>query len=267
MSGVIRVEPGTPVRLADVDPDDQGGFASKDQAREQLASDLDRLRERQRLLDADGRYALLVVLQAMDTGGKDGTIRHVLSGLNPAGCNVTSFKAPCIHDLAHDFLWRIHHAVPAHGTIGVFNRSHYEDVLIVRVRKMVPRSVWKGRYRQINEFEWMLSENRVRIVKFYLHISKKEQARRLRARLEDPTKNWKFRPEDLKERKRWKDYMAAYEDAINQCATEWAPWHVVPANVKWARDAMVSRVLLEAIESMRLRWPKVDPSVRKLAIR
>ena len=266
MSGAIRVKRGK-FRIADVDPDDQGGFESKDQAREQLASDLERLRDRQQLLWADGRFAVLVVLQAMDSGGKDGTIRHVLSGLNPAGCIVTSFKAPCTHDLAHDFLWRIHREVPPRGFIGVFNRSHYEDVLIVRVRELVPPAVWKDRYRQINDFERILTENGVRIVKFYLHISKKEQARRLRLRLEDRTKHWKFRAEDLNERRLWKDYMAAYEDAVNECSTAWAPWHVIPANVKWARDAMVARALLEALESLPLRWPKLDGKLKKLEIR
>jgi PPK2 family polyphosphate:nucleotide phosphotransferase len=203
----------------------------------------------------------------MDTGGKDGAVRHVMSGLNPSGCTVTSFKAPCPHDLAHDFLWRIHRETPARGVIGVFNRSHYEDVLVVRVRELVPSAVWKERYQQINEFERMLTENGTRIVKFYLHISKGEQKRRLRERLSDPQKNWKFSEGDLAERKLWPRYAEAYEDAINRCSTEWAPWYVVPANVKWARDAMVARVLLETMDSMRLRWPKITGRARKTKIR
>jgi PPK2 family polyphosphate:nucleotide phosphotransferase len=267
MNGALRVRPGRPIRLGDVDPDDNGGFADKKAARVSLERDLERLRERQRLLYADGRYALLVVLQAMDTGGKDGAVRHVMSGLNPSGCTVTSFKAPCPHDLAHDFLWRIHRETPARGVIGVFNRSHYEDVLVVRVRELVPSAVWKERYQQINEFERMLTENGTRIVKFYLHISKGEQKRRLRERLSDPQKNWKFSEGDLAERKLWPRYAEAYEDAINRCSTEWAPWYVVPANVKWARDAMVARVLLETMDSMRLRWPKITGRARKTKIR
>ena len=267
MKGAIRVRPGRAIRLEDIDPDAHGGFADKDEARTSLSMDLDRLRDRQRLLYADGRHALLVVLQAMDTGGKDGTIRHVMSGLNPVACAVTSFKVPSAEEMAHDFLWRIHKAVPPRGVIGVFNRSHYEDVLVVRVHELVPKEVWRQRYAQINEFERILTQNGVTIVKFYLHISKKEQKRRLEARLEDPQKNWKFQEGDLVERKRWGDYMAAYEEAINRCSTEWAPWYVVPANVKWARDAMVARVLLQTMDSMKLRWPKVSPSVAKQKIR
>lgn len=267
MKGAIRVRPGRPVRLADIDPDADGGFADKDEARTSLSMDLDRLRDRQRLLYADDRHALLVVLQAMDTGGKDGTIRHVMSGMNPVGCAVTSFKVPSAEEMAHDFLWRVHRSVPPRGVIGVFNRSHYEDVLVVRVHELVPAEVWRERYEQINEFERILTQNGVTVVKFYLHISKKEQKRRLQARLEDPQKNWKFSEGDLAERKLWKDYMEAYEEAINRCSTEWAPWYVVPANVKWARDAMVARVLLQTMDSMKLRWPKVPARVAKLKIR
>lgn len=267
MKGTIRIRPGKSIRLTDVDADSDGGYAGRDEARAALEKDLERLRERQRLLYADGRQALLIVLQAMDTGGKDGTIRHVLSGLNPVACTVTSFKQPTSEELAHDFLWRIHKAVPPHGVIGVFNRSHYEDVLVVRVKGLAPEEVWRSRYRQINEFERILTENGVRIVKFYLHISKGEQKRRLRLRLEDPMKNWKFQESDLIERKAWSSYMEAYEEAINRCSTAWAPWHVIPANVKWARDAMIGRVLLETLESMKLRWPKVKGSVLRTKIR
>jgi PPK2 family polyphosphate:nucleotide phosphotransferase len=266
MKGPVRVRPNKPIRLGDVDPDFDGGYAGKDEARADLEKSLAKLRERQQLLYADSRYSLLVVLQAMDTGGKDGTIRHVLSGLNPVACTVTSFKVPSADDRAHDYLWRIHRSLPARGVIGVFNRSQYEDVLVVRVHNLVPRKVWKERYRQINEFERILSENGVRIVKFYLHISKAEQKRRLKARLADPAKNWKFSEADIAERKRWEDYIGAYEDAINKCSTEWAPWYVVPANVKWARDAMVARVLRETMESMPLAWPKVKKRILKIRI-
>ncbi|MEK7348399.1 MAG: polyphosphate kinase 2 family protein [Candidatus Eisenbacteria bacterium] len=267
MNGTIVVRPGRRLSLRSVDPGDTRGFASHDEARVQLARDLERLRELQKLLVADGRHALLVVLQAMDTGGKDGTIRHVMSGLNPAGCAVTSFKVPSAEELAHDFLWRIHRAVPPRGMIGVFNRSHYEDVLVVRVHGLVPDAVWKARYRQINEFERHLTENGVAILKFYLHISKAEQAERLRERIEEKSKNWKFAVGDLKERKLWNRYMAAYEDAVNRCGTPWAPWHVVPANKKWARDALIARAMVETLESLRLRYPKPKVDLTKIVIR
>lgn len=265
--GAIRVRPGRPIRLKEIDADHDAGFPDKAAARAALEKDLERLRDRQRLLYADGRHAMLVVLQAMDTGGKDGTIRHVMSGLNPVACAVTSFKVPSDEERAHDFLWRIHKAVPPHGSIGVFNRSQYEDVLVVRVRELVPPEVWRARYEQINEFERILSRNGVAIVKFFLHISKGEQKRRLQARLDDPEKNWKFNEADLEERKLWGDYIEAYEDALNRCSTEWAPWYVVPANVKWARDAMVARVLVETMDSMSLRHPKVSKKVAKTKIR
>jgi len=267
MKAPLIVRPGKGIRLSRVDASDDAGLANKAGAQERLAADLERLRELQQLLYADSRFALLVVLQAMDTGGKDGTIRHVMSGLNPAGCVVTSFKAPSSEELSHDYLWRIHKAVPARGMIGVFNRSHYEDVLVVRVHKLVPSEVWKRRYRQINDFERMLDENGVKILKFYLHISKDEQAKRLRDRIADKSKNWKFSAADLAERKLWGKYQEAFEDAINQCSTEWAPWHVVPANKKWARDCIVARAMVEALESMPLRWPKPKTDLSKLVIR
>ena len=267
MKSPIIVRPGKRFRLSRVNASDDAGFKDKDDARKRLAADLERLRELQQLLYADGRFALLVVLQAMDTGGKDGTIRHVMSGLNPAGCVVTSFKAPSSEELSHDYLWRIHKAVPARGMIGVFNRSHYEDVLIVRVKKMVPREVWEKRYRQINEMERMLHENGVKILKFYLHISKGEQLRRLRARIDDKAKNWKFSEADLAERKLWSKYQAAFEDAINECSTSYAPWCVVPANKKWARDCIVARAMVKALEAMPLRWPKAKTDLSRLVIR
>ena len=267
MKGTIKLRPGKRLRLRDVDPDDARGLDSMEEARESLTRDLERLRKLQRLFYADGRHAFLIVLQAMDTGGKDGTIRHVMSGLNPAGCVVTSFKVPSAEEQAHDFLWRIHHAVPARGMIGVFNRSHYEDVLVVRVHDLVPEDVWKARYRQINQFERHLTENNVTILKFYLHISKAEQGARLRERIAEPSKNWKFSEADLKERKLWKEYMEAFEDALNECTTPWAPWHIVPANKKWARDAIVARAMVEALESLPLRPPKSKLDLSKIVIR
>ncbi len=267
MKGTIVVRPGRRLRLSSVDPDDRAGFSGKEEGRDALAADLERMRELQRLLYADNRYALLVVLQAMDTGGKDGTIRHVMSGLNPVGCVVTSFKVPSETERDHDYLWRVHQAVPPRGVIGVFNRSHYEDVLVVRVHDLVPRKVWSRRYRQINDFERMLDENGVKILKFYLHISKKEQAERLRARLEDRSKNWKFSEADLKERKLWGRYQKAFEDAIARCSTPWAPWHVIPANKKWVRDALVARAIVRALEGLRLRYPKPAADLSKIVVR
>ncbi|MGE5177118.1 MAG: polyphosphate kinase 2 family protein [Hyphomicrobiales bacterium] len=267
MASPFQVRPGARVRLATIDPGHAAGLKDKDEAKIRLDADLERLRLLQQRLYADGRFALLVVLQAIDTGGKDGTIRHVMSGLNPAGCVVTSFKAPTSDELSHDFLWRIHRAVPAKGMIGVFNRSHYEDVLVVRVHDLVPKKVWKARYRQINEFERTLTENGVTILKFYLHISKDEQARRLRDRIQDPTKNWKFSVGDLAERKLWNRYRAAFEDALRECSTPWAPWYVVPANKKWARDRIVARIMVECLEGMKLRWPKPKTDLSKIVIR
>jgi PPK2 family polyphosphate:nucleotide phosphotransferase len=256
VKSALTIRPGRSFRLKDLPTESTAGFKDKDAARARLDKDLERLRELQHMLYADGRYALLIVLQAMDTGGKDGTIRHVMSGFNPAGCVVTSFKVPSEEERKHDFLWRIHHAAPPKGVIGVFNRSHYEDVLVVRVHKMVPKNVWKERYRQINDFERTLTENGTTILKFFLHISKAEQARRLKARIEDRSKNWKFSEGDLKERKLWSEYQAAYEDALGECSTEWAPWTVVPGDVKWARDCMVARAMVEKLESLDLRYPK-----------
>ena len=256
MKSPVTIRPGRSFQLEDLPTTDVAGFKDKADGRGQLEKHLERLRELQHLLYADGRHAVLIVLQAMDTGGKDGTIRHVMSGFNPAGCMVTSFKVPSEEEKKHDFLWRIHHAVPPKGVIGVFNRSHYEDVLVVRVHKMVQKEVWKARYKQINEFERMLTETGTTIIKFFLHISKKEQAKRLKARIEDKKKNWKFSSADLAERKLWSEYQDAYEDALRECSTEWAPWTVVPADVKWARDEMVARVMVEKLETLDLRYPK-----------
>jgi PPK2 family polyphosphate:nucleotide phosphotransferase len=252
----VTIRTGRSFQIEDLPTTDVAGFKDKADARGQLEKDLERLRELQHLLYADGRFAVLIVLQAMDTGGKDGTIRHVMSGFNPAGCMVTSFKVPSEEEKKHDFLWRIHHAAPPKGVIGVFNRSHYEDVLVVRVHKMVPKDVWKARYRQINEFERTLTENGTTIIKLFLHISKKEQAKRLKARIEDKKKNWKFSSADLVERKLWSEYQEAYEDALRECSTEYAPWTVIPADVKWARDAMVARVMVDTLETLDLRYPK-----------
>lgn len=279
MSELLRVGPG-PVDLAAIDPRGTPGLPTqaarsrdlKQWARDHLAELGGELfAEQEKLFAAakggGSRQRLLMVLQAMDCGGKDGTIKRVVGEFNPQGVHIVSFGAPTEQELAHDFLWRIERQLPAPGLVGVFNRSHYEDVLVVRVHELVPPAVWKARYEQINQFERILSENGVRIVKIFLHISKAEQKRRLQQRLDNPEKNWKFSEADLAERKLWGDYMAAYEDAINRCSTDVAPWYVVPANVKWARDAMVGRLLRDTMDSMSLRRPKVSRKIAKQKIR
>jgi len=255
MAQPIHIPPGARVRLRDFDPDDTSRCSDKEDAQEPVAKHVRRMADLQRVLFAEGKHALLVVLQAMDGGGKDGTIRHVLSGLNPQGCRVTGFKAPTSEELSHDFLWRVHREVPPLGMIGIFNRSHYEDVLAARVRKLVPPSVWRGRYAHINAFEKLLADSGVTILKFFLHISKQEQKERLEKRLEDPRRAWKFDPVDWENRKLWKDYMAAYEEAMRRCNTSWAGWHIIPANKKWYRDLLVSERIVRALEDMRLKYP------------
>lgn len=257
------VKPGRKLRLKNFDPDATFGKKRSDDA---LQKTLRRLRELQHLLYADKRYALLIILQALDAGGKDGTIRHVMSGVNPQGCEVVSFKAPTNEELAHDFLWRIHKAVPNRGSIGIFNRSHYEDVLVVRVHNLVPNEVWRKRYHQINNFEQMLTENGVTILKFFLHISREEQKRRFEARIEDSSRNWKLSLPDFEERQHWDDYIEAYEDALHRCSTEWAPWYVIPANKKWFRNYLVAELVVQALDRMRLKYPPPSVDISKVVL-
>ncbi|MGI8745357.1 MAG: polyphosphate kinase 2 family protein [Bryobacteraceae bacterium] len=257
------VKPGSKVKLADWDPDNPLGIERDDKA---LARNLDRLNELQHVLYADRRHALLIVLQALDAGGKDGTIRHVMSGVNPQGCQVTSFKAPSSEELQHDFLWRIHRAVPPLGDIGIFNRSQYEDVLVVRVHDLAPKKVWSKRYRQINDFERILSANHVAILKFFLHISKEEQKKRFQSRLEDPTKNWKLSLPDFEERQRWDDYAKAYEVALRKCSTDWAPWYIIPSNDKWVRNYAISEIIVKTLEGMRLKYPAASIDLSKVEL-
>lgn len=239
------------------------GGALDDELREQAA----RIAKLQRVFYADGRRALLIVLQGRDAAGKDGTIRHVFGAVNPQGCEVTSFKAPSDAERRHDYLWRVHARVPARGMIGIFNRSHYEDVLVPRVRGVVPPRVWRERYRQINDFERMLVENGVVVLKFFLHVSRAEQKRRLEDRLADRTKNWKFNADDLEDRARWGAFTAAYRDAIRRCSTSWAPWYLVPADDKKSRNWLVGNVILETLEGLKLRYPRGDPAILSLKIR
>ena len=264
---LLRAAPGKRVVLTDARADATPDVHEPDVGIALLELARERLRELQYKLYADGRFGLLVVLQAMDAGGKDGTIRHVFSAFNPQGCHVTSFKVPSERERQHDFLWRIHQAAPGRGEVGVFNRSHYEDVLVVRVDNLVPRPVWSTRYEQINDFERMLDANDIRVVKFFLHISKDEQRERLKARLEEPHKQWKFDPADLHKRKQWNAYRAAYEDAIAKCSTAHAPWYVIPANRKWYRNYAVARILVETLEELPLRWPQPKSKPTKTVIR
>lgn len=253
------VAPGKKAHLNKRDPANTLGL---NEAEAGTAPHLERLRNLQDVLYADKRYALLVVLQALDAGGKDGAISHIFSGVNPQGCQVTAFKQPTADDLDHDFLWRVHRAVPGRGFIGIFNRSHYEDVLVARVHNLVPKPIWSERYDQINDFEKELNENGVTILKFYLQISKEEQLRRLKARLNDPKKNWKLAPQDFREREHWDEYMAAYEDALTKCSTKHAPWYVIPSDHKWFRNYAIGAIVNDALKHMKLRYPpaKIDLS-------
>ena len=259
----LLIQPGSKVRLDKIDPSATHGH-TKDAAEEHLSKNLDRLGILQYRLYAEAKRSLLIVLQGIDAGGKDGTIRHVMSGFNPQGASVTSFKVPAGEEKQHDYLWRIHKAVPKLGEIGIFNRSHYEDVLVVRVHNLVPPAVWKKRYDQINDFEQMLTGNGVHIVKFFLYIDRDEQKRRFEARLEDPAKNWKFSPADVEERKFWNDYQHAFEEAMERCSTAHAPWYVIPANRKWFRNLAVSDILVHTLDQLKMKYPKPGADLDKI---
>jgi PPK2 family polyphosphate:nucleotide phosphotransferase len=262
-----RLEPGNRVDLGEWDPNDESAFPEgKNEGRKQLLELNETLEELQELLYAEHKHRVLIVLQAMDTGGKDGTIRHVFEGVNPQGVRVASFKKPTLEELDHDFLWRVHKQVPGKGEIVVFNRSHYEDVLVVRVHNLAPKEVWSKRYDHINGFERMLVDEGTTILKFFLHIDLDEQKERLQARLDEPNKRWKFNPDDLEERKLWPKYVKAYEDAISKTSTSWAPWYIVPANRKWYRNLVVGTVVIEALEDLNMRHaePQFDPADIKI---
>lgn len=255
MPATHRLEPGQPVRLADITTKGKTYHDDRKAAQEEFVKLRHELIELQRRLYADGRHKLLLVFQAMDAGGKDGTIRNVFRGVNPQGVRVTSFKKPTEAELSRDFLWRIHKAVPAAGMIGVFNRSHYEDVLAVRVHKLVPESVWRPRYDHINQFEKRLADSGTTLLKFYLHLSKKEQKKRFQARLDVAEKNWKFSKLDLKQRKLWDEYMVVFKEALEQCTTPWAPWYVIPADQKWYRNLAIARVLVATLKKIDPQFP------------
>jgi PPK2 family polyphosphate:nucleotide phosphotransferase len=260
-SNVVVVKGGDKVRLSKIDPDDTGGM-NKERACARFVDLGEKISVLQEKLFAEHKRSLLIIFQAPDTGGKDGAVKALCSGLNPAGLEIARFKEPTQAERDHDFLWRAHKVTPNKGMIGIWNRSHYEDVLVVRVHKLVPKKIWKARYDQINNFEKILCENGTTIVKFMLRISKGEQKKRLQARVENPTKRWKFSPADLRERALWDDYEQAYEDAINRCATNYAPWYIVPANHKWARDLAVVEVVLRVLKKVKPRYPKIrfDPA-------
>lgn len=262
-----QVKPGQSIDLSEWDADDHGEFKGKKKAAlaktAPLVQDLDRLQE---VLYAEHKHRVLIVLQGMDTAGKDGTIRHVFSGVNPQGVRVASFKVPTPEELAHDFLWRIHRQTPGAGEIVIFNRSHYEDVLIVRVHGQVSRDECHRRYADINAFEQMLANAGTTILKFYLHIDKAEQKKRLQERLDEKTKHWKFNPADLKERARWREYTKVYEDALSATSTAWAPWHIIPANRKWYRNLVISMILVKALNDLKMSYPKSAPGLDQIVI-
>jgi len=265
----FRVEPGSRVKLDRIDPSDTAGIRNKKAALKRIEQCKQQLTELQYKIYAEGKQSLLIVLQAMDAGGKDGTINHVLAPMNPQGCRVHAFKVPSAEERAHDFLWRIHKAAPKNGEVVIFNRSHYEDVLIARVHNLVPKSVWSKRYEYINHFEQLLASHHTRIVKFYLHIDKQEQLHRFEKRLAEPEKHWKISDSDYSERRYWEDYQRAFQDALSKCSTKQAPWYVIPSNHKWFRNLAVSQILVETMKAMKPQIP--EPSVdigeiRKLAM-
>jgi PPK2 family polyphosphate:nucleotide phosphotransferase len=260
-----RIAPGTPVRLAELDARDSQAFDGDRRAgRRELKRLARRIGELQNLLHADGRQRMLIVLQGMDASGKDSTIRDVFSRTNPLGMRAVNFRAPSEEELRHDYLWRVHDHAPSGGQIAVFNRSHYGDVLVVRVHDLVPPEVWARRYDHINEFERMLADEGATILKFFLHISKEAQWRRLQQRLADPAKHWKLNSADLRERRYWDDYQAAYEEVLSRTSAEWAPWYVVPADRRWYRKLVVASIVAATLEAMPLRYPDAPPDIERL---
>ena len=261
----FKVAPASKVKLKEMDPAFTDAHESHESAAEEIAHYQKKLCELQDLLYAEHGHSLLICLQAMDTGGKDGVINHVLGAMNPQGCRVAAFKQPSAVEADHDFLWRAHKAAPARGEVVIFNRSHYEDVLVVRVHNLVPKAIWSRRYDEINDFERNLTANGTQILKFFLHISKEEQLKRFKERLDDPSKHWKISEADYKERGFWDDYVAGYEEALSRCSTAHAPWFVIPANHKWFRNLAIARIVVEHLESLKMQYPK--PTVDLKCIR
>jgi PPK2 family polyphosphate:nucleotide phosphotransferase len=259
----FRIPPGQRIHLKHFDPKYKGHDDKKDALRK-IASLRDKMDDLQQSLFAERKRSLLICLQALDAGGKDGVVKHVISSMNPDGCHVANFKEPSQEELAHDFLWRVEAQMPKKGDIAIFNRSHYEDVLIVRVHNLVPRGVWSKRYDQINDFERRHVENGTRILKFFLHISKEEQLQRFEQRLDDPAKQWKISEADYTERNYWDDYLRAYEDALAKCNTEQAPWFVIPADHKWFRDLAISEIIVATMESMNIQVPQPSVDIEEI---
>jgi PPK2 family polyphosphate:nucleotide phosphotransferase len=251
---VLRIKPGSRVRLADIDPAAGHGY-TKSGSEAELGRGLARLTDLQDRLWAEQKNRILIVLQGIDAAGKDGSVKHVMSAFNPMGCTVTSFKVPTPVEAAHDYLWRVHQRAPGKGEIAIFNRSHYEDVLVVRVHDFVPKAVWAKRYDQINAFERLLADEGTTIIKFFLLIDRDEQKARLQSRIDDRTKNWKFKLGDLAERKLWDDYMLAYEDALSRCSTEVAPWYVIPANRNWFRNLAIADIVADTLDELKPSYP------------
>lgn len=263
-SDKFRVKPGHKLVLSDIDPAYKERHRDKQHAQAEIDRNAQRLVELQYLLYAEGQRGLLICLQAMDTGGKDGTIRHVLSYMNPQGCRVQAFKIPTHEEAAHDFLWRAHKVTPRRGEVVIFNRSHYEDVLVARVHKLVADSLWSKRYDAINAFEKLLADNNTHVLKFFLHISKDEQLKRFKKRLEDPARHWKISEADYAERHYWDEYQKAYEDALSHCSTEQAPWYVIPADHKWFRNLAISRIVVEYLEGLNMRFPAPTVNIENI---
>lgn len=261
------VQPNKKVSLKDIDPDFTGELESHEKGLAIIQKNIEKIDNLQYLLYANGEKSLLVVFQALDAAGKDGVIRHVFSGMNPQGTKVASFKQPEKEEAGHDFLWRIHQRVPGKGEVVVFNRSHYEDVLVVRVHKLVPKSVWSERYQMINDFEQLLGSNGTKIIKFYLHISQEEQLARFKQRLEDPSRNWKITDADYSERELWSQYIEAYEEALEKTSTKHAPWFVIPANHKWYRNLAVSEIIAETLDKMNLKIPSTHVDLEEIKSR
>jgi len=262
-----RIKSGIKIKLDNWDPDDTGKYkGKKEDASEEITKLTNNLEELQELLYAEQKNRVLVVLQGMDTSGKDGVIRHVFEGVNPQGVKVASFKVPTPEEISHDYLWRVHKQTPGKGEIVIFNRSHYEDVLVVRVHGLVDESVWSKRYEQINQFERTLNDEGTTILKFFLHISAAEQKERLENRLTDPNKQWKFSVGDLKERQLWAEYMRAYDDVLEKTSTNWAPWYIVPANHKWYRDLVIGTILVEKLKNLNMKYPKPTEDLSKIVI-
>ncbi|MEF8755049.1 MAG: polyphosphate kinase 2 family protein [Accumulibacter sp.] len=261
----FMVTPGEKLSLARIDPSQSGPHASAEAALPEVQKNVARMDELQALLYADGGQSLLVVLQALDAAGKDGVVRHLFSGMNPQGTRVFGFKQPSADEAAHDFLWRAHQRTPAKGEVVVFNRSHYEDVLVVRVHDLVPKAVWSKRYALINDFEKMLAQNGTRILKFFLHISPDEQLARFKQRLDDPARNWKISESDYSERELWSDYVTAYEEALSRTSSKEAPWYVIPANHKWFRNLAISQIIVDTMEAMGLKTPPTRVNLQEIA--